>query len=92
MIEFISQPWPWYVAGPLIALVMFLLLYFGRTFGVSSNLRTVCTMIGGGNLSDFFKIDIKSNIWNLVFLIGSVCGGFIAANYLTESEQIILNP
>ena len=25
--DFIAQPWPWYVAGPLLALVMFILLY-----------------------------------------------------------------
>ena len=92
MIEFISQPWPWYVAGPLIAFVMFLLLYFGRTFGVSSNLRTVCSIMGAGNFAEFFKIDIKSHRWNLVFVLGAVIGGFIAANYLTENEEILLNP
>ena len=34
MIEFISQPWPWYVAGPGIALVAFLLFYFGKKLSV----------------------------------------------------------
>ena len=32
--EFISQPWPWYVAGPAIAFVLFLMFYFGRAFGI----------------------------------------------------------
>jgi len=46
--EFLLNPWPWYVSGPLIALVMAMLLYFGKTFGMSSNLRTMCAMGGAG--------------------------------------------
>lgn len=84
--EFLSQPWPWYVAGPVIALTLFSLLYFGREFGVSSNLRTLCTIGGGGKFSDFFKIDWKNQLWNLIFVLGSTVGGFIAAYWLTGSE------
>ncbi|MBT8229989.1 MAG: YeeE/YedE family protein [Bacteroidia bacterium] len=90
--EFISQPWPWYVAGPLIALVLFLMLIFGRNFGVSSNLRTACSMAGAGKFSDFFQIDVKDQVWNLTFVLGAIIGGFIAANYLTSSEEVMLNP
>ena len=78
MIEFISQPWPWYVAGPLITLTMFLLLYFGQNFGVSANLRTMCAMTGAGGNCDFFDFDWKKQVWNLVFVAGAVIGGFIA--------------
>ena len=53
--DFILQPWPWYVAGPLIALSMFLMFYFGKKFGVSSNLETLCSIAGAGKLVDFFK-------------------------------------
>ncbi len=42
----INEPWPWYIDGPLIALVMFLLLFVGKQFGMSSNLRTACAAIG----------------------------------------------
>ena len=31
--EWILEPWPWYVAGPLIAGIMFLLLFAGKNFG-----------------------------------------------------------
>ena len=34
----ILEPWPWYVSGPLIALIMMLLLLVGKRFGMSSNL------------------------------------------------------
>ena len=90
--EVILKPWPWYVSGPLIALVMFLLLYFGKTFGMSSNLRTLCSIGGGGKYCDFFRFDWKSQIWNLVVVLGTVIGGFIAANYLSDGSVIDLNP
>ena len=90
MIEFISQPWPWYVAGPLIALVMFSLLYFGKSFGVSSNLATVCSIAGAGRAVEFFRFDWSQRVWNLVFILGAALGGFIASNYLTSSPGIEL--
>ena len=31
--DFILQPWPWYVAGVLIAFCMYLMFYFGKHFG-----------------------------------------------------------
>lgn len=86
--EWITQPWPWYVAGPIIALVMFSLLYFGKTFGVSSNLRTMCTIAGAGKVNDFFNIDWKSQVWNIVFVLGGTIGGFIAAEYLTGDHSV----
>ncbi len=86
------QPWPWYVAGPILAIIMVLLLYFGGYFGVSSNLRAICSMARGDKFSDFFKWDWKSQWWNLLFVVGAIIGGVIAANYLTTSENIVLNP
>lgn len=90
--EFITQPWAWYVAGPVIALVMFLLFYFGERFGVSSNLETFCTIGGAGRLTDYFKINVKSNNWNLIFVVGAIIGGFISAQWLTPSDMVALNP
>ena len=89
--EFISQPWPWYVAGPLIALVMIILTMFSKSFGLSANLRTMCSIGGAGRRVDFFNFDWKSQIWNLVFLVGAIIGGYIAANYLTTSTSIALS-
>ncbi|MDH5412812.1 MAG: YeeE/YedE family protein [Flavobacteriaceae bacterium] len=89
--DFILQPWPWYVAGPLITFVMFLLFYFGKKFGVSSNLETFCAIGGAGKLVDFFKFDWRKNTWNLMFILGSVIGGFIAYQYLTPDEAVAIN-
>ncbi|MGY8915466.1 MAG: YeeE/YedE family protein, partial [Flavobacteriales bacterium] len=73
--DFILQPWPWYVSGPLIALIMLLLIYFGKTFGMSSNLRTLCTIGGAGKYSDFFRFDWKAQRWNLTVVLGAIIGG-----------------
>jgi uncharacterized membrane protein YedE/YeeE len=89
--EYILQSWPWYVSGPLIAFVMFILLYFGRTFGMSSNLRTLCAIGGAGKKVEFFKFDWKSQRWNLIVLLGAILGGFIAHNYLSNPISIDLN-
>lgn len=89
--EYILQPWPWYVSGPLIALVMFLLLYFGRTFGMSSNLRTLCSIGGAGKNVEFFKFDWKNQRWNLAVVLGAVVGGFIAHHFLSNPINIDLS-
>lgn len=82
MIETISQPWPWYVSGPLIAAVMFLLLWAGGKFGVSSTLRTLCAAGGAGSKVKFFDFDWRAQLWNVVFVIGAIIGGYIANQYL----------
>ena len=60
MYDLISGPWHWSVSGLSIAGIMFLLLYVGKEFGVSSNLRTMCSIAGAGKQSDFFAIDWRA--------------------------------
>lgn len=88
----IYEPWPWYVSGPMIALVMFLLLMVNKNFGMSANLRTMCTICGAGNKASLFKFDWKSQKWNLVVVLGAVIGGFIASQFLTPVEAVAINP
>lgn len=90
--DFILGPWPWYIGGPLITVIMFLLFYYGRKFGISSNLETICAMGGAGKLHEFFRFDWKKNGWNLMFILGTVIGGFIAYRYLSTDDAVILNP
>jgi len=84
--DFISQPWPWWVGGPGIALVMFLLLWFGREFGISENFRIMCAADGAGNFADFFKFDWASGGWNLLVALGSMFGGYLAAHYFLPAD------
>lgn len=86
------NPWEWYVTGPLIALTMFAFLFLGKSFGVSSFLRTICAMGGAGRISEFFRFDWKSEVWGIVALTGMIIGGYLGANYLSDTTSINLNP
>lgn len=90
--EFILQPWPWYISGPLITLTMLLLIYFGKNFGMSSNLESLCSMGGAGKFSEYFNFDWKAQRWNLVVVLGTVIGGFVATQFLSDHSVIALNP
>ena len=92
MIEAILAPWPWYVSGPLIASVMFFLIFSGRNFGMSGNLRTMCAAIGGDKACEFFRFDWKAQKWNLLFSVGAIAGGFIAMNYLSTDASVAITP
>lgn len=90
--EFIFGPWPWYISGPLIASIMFLLLYGGKNFGMSANLRTLCTMCGADKTCEFFCFNWKAQSWNLMVMAGTIVGGFIAAHFLSDNQVPELNP
>lgn len=92
MIEFIKQPWPWYVAGPLIGLIVPALLILGnKSFGISSSLRHICAACVPANIS-FFKYDWKKEIWNLVLVSGIFLGSVIAINLLSNSNPVEVSP
>lgn len=78
------------MAGPLIALVMFSLLFLGKTFGVSSTLRATCAAVGAGRTSEFFRYDWKDQTWNLAFVAGAMVGGFVVAQWMPDPEPIQL--
>ncbi len=88
MLEVLSQPWPWYLAGPAIALVLLLVLWFGESFGVSSTLRITCAIGGAGRCSSFFDFNWRRQGWNMVFVLGTLIGGIIAANWLGHHEPL----
>ncbi|MDJ0644360.1 MAG: YeeE/YedE thiosulfate transporter family protein [Flavobacteriaceae bacterium] len=90
--NWIFEPWPWYTSGAMIALVMFLLIMIDKTFGMSSNLRTLCTICGADKTADFFKFDWKAQRWNLIVVLGVIIGGFIASFFLTNDPSVTINP
>lgn len=91
MLELLRQPWSWWFSGMVISAIMFVLLYFGKSFGFSSNLRTICAMSGAGKVSGFFNFNWQAQIWNLVFLLGAVIGGFFTRQFLSTGEAIQLS-
>lgn len=88
IIEFIKQPWAWYVAGPLVGLTVPALLILGnKNFGISANLRHACAACLPANIS-FFKYDWKKEIWNVFFVIGILLGGILAFSFLSNPNPI----
>lgn len=89
-LDWLRQPWPWYVAGPLIGLIVPGLLLLGnKSFGVSSNLRHVCAMIP--SRLAYFQYDWRSaGGWNLAFALGILAGGFVGGTWLANPDDLRL--
>lgn len=84
----LREPWPWYVAGPLIGLTVPLLLLLGNTsFGISSSLRHICAACFPSNIG-FFRYDWRKEVWNLVFVSGILIGGIISAAFLGSTAPV----
>lgn len=90
ILEIIRQPWPWYVAGPMIGLTVPILLILGnKSFGISSSLRHVCAACVPAKIP-FFQYNWKEEVWNLLFVTGVFLGGAIAALFLSNPDTIVI--
>ncbi len=91
-LELIRQPWPWYVAGPLIGLTVPTLLLLGnKSFGISSSLRHICAACLPANIP-FFSYNWRQESWNLFFVGGVLLGGFVATHFLANPDAFQLAP
>ena len=91
ILDVLRQPWPWYVAGPIVGLTVPLLLLVGnKHFGVSSNLRHACAILP--TRVSFFRYDWKRlGGWNLAFAGGIVLGGLTGGVLLANPEPLQLS-
>ncbi len=89
--KFIYEPWPWYVAGVLITVNVYLLLFLGKKFGISTGFKTTCNVLGAGKISSFFNYNWKEERWLLVYILGTVIGGFIAFNFMNGDAPVIVS-
>jgi len=79
MRDLLSNPWPWYIAGPLIGLIVPLLLLVGRKrFGVSTSLQHACAATLPSGLGYFNYDWRREGTWLLVFVLGVLLGGVVA--------------
>jgi len=87
--EQISQPWPWYIAGPLIGLtVPLMLLLLNKPFGISSTMRDFCAMCLPRTNIKFFQYDWKTYWWNLLFALGVVLGAALVMFFFPNPEFV----
>ncbi len=92
ILDTIRQPWPWYVAGALIGLIVPALLLMGnKHFGISANLRHACATFFPAGIK-FFQYDWKKELWNLFFVVGILIGGFIAATWIANPNPVVVDP
>lgn len=86
-----SSVWNWYVAGPLIGLfVPALLLAGNKLFGISSSFEHICHISFPRKWSQVLAYNAGKNGWKFYFVIGILIGGFISANFLSDSPPELL--
>lgn len=91
MLEMLRQPWPWYVAGAIIGLIVPALLLLGnKHFGISANLRHACAACFPANIK-FFQYNWKKEVWNMFFVLGIFVGALIAASLLANPYPVQVN-
>jgi uncharacterized membrane protein YedE/YeeE len=91
MTAWLIDPWPWYVAGPLIGLLVPVLLLLGnKLFGVSANLRHACAAVFPGDIAHFRYDWRGEGGWNLAFALGIVIGGFLAGWVFANPEPVAI--
>ncbi|NND85275.1 MAG: YeeE/YedE family protein [Acidimicrobiia bacterium] len=83
--DWLLEPWPWWVAGPMIGLTVPMLgLLTGKRFGISSSFRSVdAVCFPRTKVAYFREHDVKMWMWQLVMVGGMVAGGFIGNQLLT---------
>ena len=88
--EFLIQPWHWAFSGAMIALVMFIMLFLGQKFGVSTSFRAMCSIGGGGKFAEYFDYNWKDHSWLLLFVVGTILGGYLSSSFLDSTQGMML--
>ena len=88
--DLINESWHWSLSGVMIVFVMFLLIYLGKRFGVSSSFKAMCSALGAGNKISYFSYNWKSHDWLFLFVVGAILGGLIASNFMPNQNPMEL--
>lgn len=91
ILDGLRQPWHWAFSGAMIASLVFLMTWMGKSFGISSSFNHLCTLAGAGRLSPFFKMDLKPQYWRFAFVAGAIIGGWIASTFLGSPEAVAIS-
>jgi uncharacterized membrane protein YedE/YeeE len=90
MIALLKEPWPWYVAGPLIGLVVpFVYWYGGRKWGVSQSLQHLCAATLPAKIEYLTYDWWKRGAWSLAMVAGVVGGGFMGGRILSSPRDVV---
>lgn len=90
IIEYLRQPWPWWIAGPLIGLMVpLLLLLDNKQFGISSTLRDFCAYVLPKK-NDYFRYNLREHKWRNLYVLGIFFGGLISILFLSNDNPVVL--
>lgn len=92
LLDWLSQPWEWYVAGFLISLMIpALYLFENKRFGISTSFRHLCAAVLPSK-NPFFQYDWKGEgAWQLAMCLGMVLGGWLAATFLPNPHDVAIS-
>lgn len=91
MIDWLFQPWPWYVSGTIIGIMVPLLLWIGnKSLGISSSMRHICAIAAPAKIP-FFSYDWRQHTWNLIFVVGLFLGGIIGGYFLGGNTDVAIS-
>ena len=89
--QWITQPWPWYVAGPIIGLFVPILLLVGnKPLGATTGLRAMCASVLPHKAGYFLYDWKRTGAWNIAFLCGIAIGAFVASWLLPHDTSALL--
>ncbi len=90
--QWLMQPWPWWLSGILIGLTVPLLyLLAGKAFGISTSLQEIGALCSPHSKLEYLaKFDRKANLWTIVFAIGIAVGSFVATHFLSADAKPFL--
>ena len=92
MIDAIMQPWPWWVVGPLLGLMVpGLALLAGKSFGISGSFRDLAAICAPRTKLPYLQHNWRRNMWKVFLAGGVVIGGFVG-NYLLSYEPVAFLP
>jgi uncharacterized membrane protein YedE/YeeE len=91
--NWIMQPWPWWLSGILIGLTVPLLYVLaGKAFGISTCLQQAGAMCAPHSKLEYLsKFDRRANMWTIVFVVGITIGSLVATHFLS-AEAISFLP
>ncbi len=88
VLDFISQPWHWSIAGLAIGLTLLALTWLGRSLSISSSFEVYCSISGMGKRFSYFNRNLKNDDWRMALVLGVIIGGFIGGYFLSSPEAV----
>jgi hypothetical protein len=87
MMDFILAPWPWWLAGILIGLIVpAMTILASKPFGISTSFQQIGSMCTGDRGPAYLsRFDRREGMWTLVFVCGIALGGFVAVRFLSST-------